>query len=60
MCMASDSDCSEPADMQPMELTRARMPRFISSQAAGRGEERRGGDEMATEVGSEHLGFASN
>lgn len=34
MCMASASDCRDPADVQPMELTRARMPWFIKSQAA--------------------------
>lgn len=32
--MASASDCRDPADVQPMELTRARMPWFIRSQAA--------------------------
>lgn len=31
--MASASDCREPADVQPMELTRARMPWFMRSQA---------------------------
>lgn len=34
MCMASANDCREPADVQPMELTRARMPWFMRSQAA--------------------------
>lgn len=33
MCMASARDCRDPADVQPMELTRARMPWFIRSQA---------------------------
>lgn len=31
--MASARDCRDPADVQPMELTRARMPWFIRSQA---------------------------
>lgn len=33
MCMASAKDCRDPADVQPMELTRARMPWFIRSHA---------------------------
>lgn len=31
--MASAKDWRDPADVQPMELTRAKMPWFISSQA---------------------------
>lgn len=38
MCMASVRDCSALADAQPVEVTNANMPWFISSQAAGRGE----------------------
>ena len=32
--MASAKDWRDPADVQPMELTKAKMPWFISSQAA--------------------------
>lgn len=40
MCMASAKDFREPADIQPMELTRARIPRFINSQAVGQEREK--------------------
>lgn len=35
MCIASDKDCSDPADIQPIELTKAKIPLFINSQAVG-------------------------
>jgi hypothetical protein len=34
ICMASAKDWRDPADVQPMELTKAKMPWFISSHAA--------------------------
>lgn len=39
--MASVRDCSALADAQPVEVTNANMPWFISSQAGGRGKEQR-------------------
>lgn len=35
MCMASVSDCRALAEAQPVEVTKAKMPWFISSQAGG-------------------------
>ena len=40
--MASASDCRDPADVQPMELTRARIPWFIRSQAVRKHSDIRG------------------
>lgn len=41
MCMASVSDCSALAAAQPVDVTKARIPWFISSQAAETEEGRR-------------------
>ena len=60
MCMASDRVWRLPADMQPIELTRARIPRFISSHAGWRGKEvteKDGGERRKTE--EEHIIFQS-
>ncbi len=41
MCIASHKDCSDPADIQPIELTKAKIPLFINSQAVGDRERER-------------------
>lgn len=47
MCMASVSDCRALAEGHPVEVTRARMPWFISSQAEEREEREMARDEIA-------------
>lgn len=51
--MASARDCKDPADVQPMELTRARMPWFIRSQAV------RKHSDIGSESGSEHTAYSA-